>query len=109
MAYRAALEGLTGKHALLPWDKFTYTKAGLTQLNKLVTAHPDSIEIRSLRYFFCSQLPDFFEVQPTVQADFAALMDLYAREADETVAGEYREQLRQRLLRNSQANAEALR
>ena len=109
LAYGAALEGLTGKHALLPWDKFTYTKAGLAQLNKLVTAHPDSIEIRSLRYFFCSQLPDFFEVQPTVQADFAALMDLYAREADETVAGEYREQLRQRLLRNSQANAEALR
>jgi len=107
-AYEAALEGLTGKHARLPWDKFNHTKSGLARLDTLVAAHPDSIEIRALRYFFCAQLPEFFAVQPTVQADFAALLDLYAREADETVAGDYREQLRQRLLRNSQTDAEAL-
>lgn len=92
-AYRAALEGLLGKHGRLPWDKYKRTKAGLAKLDALVAAHPDSIEIRALRFSFCSQLPDFFEKGPQAAADLAVLADQFARGEDPTVAGTYRRDL----------------
>lgn len=92
-AYRAALEGLLGKHGRLPWDKYKRTKAGLAKLDALVAAHPDSIEIRALRFSFCSQLPEFFEKGPQAAADLAALADQFARGEDPTVAGTYRRDL----------------
>ena len=92
-AYRAALEGLLGKHGRLPWDKYKRTKAGLAKLDALVAAHPDSIEIRALRFSFCSQLPDFFEKGPQAAADLAALADQFARGEDPAVAGTYRRDL----------------
>ena len=92
-AYRAALEGLLGKHGRLPWDKYKRTKAGLAKLDALVAAHPDSIEIRALRFSFCSQLPDFFEKGPQAAADLAVLADQFARGEDPAVAGTYRRDL----------------
>ena len=92
-AYRAALEGLLGKHSRLPWEKLNRTKAGLAQLDALVAAQPDSIEIRALRFSFCSQLPEFFEKGPQAAADLAVLADQFARGEDPTVAGTYRRDL----------------
>lgn len=98
-AYRAALEGLLGKHGHLPWDKYKRTKAGLAKLDALVAAHPDSIEIRALRFSFCSQLPDLFKKGPQAAADLAALADQFGRGGDPSVAGPYRRDLIRWLLR----------
>lgn len=98
-AYRAALEGLLGKHGRLPWDKYRRTKAGLAKLDALVAAHPDSIEIRALRFSFCNQLPEFFEKGPQAAADLAALADQFGRGGDPSVAGPYRRDLIRWLLR----------
>ena len=92
-AYRAALEGLLGKHGRLPWDKYKRTKAGLAKLDALVAAHPDSIEIRALRFSFCHQLPEFFGKGPQAAADLAVLADQFARGEDPAVAGTYRRDL----------------
>ena len=92
-AYRAALEGLQGKHSRLPWEKYRRTQAGLAKLDELVAAHPDSIEIRSLRFSFCSQLPEFFEKGPQAAADLAVLAEQFARGEDPAVAGTYRQDL----------------
>ena len=92
-AYAAALEGLSGKHSRLPWNKLKRTKAGLAQLDALVAAHPESIEIRMLRYFFGSQLPDFFETGSQAEADLVVLADLLERGADAEVSGAYRRHL----------------
>ena len=98
-AYRAALEGLLGKHGRLPWDKYRRTQAGLAKLDALVAAHPDSIEIRALRFSFCHQLPEFFEKGPQAAADLAVLAEQFERGADPSVAGTYRRDLIRWLLR----------
>ena len=107
LAYDAALEGLEGKHSAAPWDKYVRAKSGLAKLDALVSAQPDSIEIRALRYFYCRGLPDMFGAGGRVAEDYAALAELYARGADETVAGSYRESLRARLLEEAPAEGEA--
>jgi hypothetical protein len=108
-AYDAALAGLAGKHARLPWDKYNRTRAGLAGLDALAAAHPESIEIRALRFFFCRGLPDLFQAGPTAEADLAALADLFARGADDSVAGDYRRKLRQALREAAPAGSEAWR
>ena len=107
LAYDAALEGLGGKHASTPWEKYGRAKAGLAKLDELVAARPDSIEIRALRYFYCRGLPEVFRAGGRAEEDYAALAELYAGGADETVAGNYREALRVRLLEERPANGEA--
>lgn len=88
-AYRASLEGLVGKHSRKPWEKYTRVKAGLARFHGLVEAHPESIEIRMLRYAFCSQLPGLFEVEPLAEMDLVALADLLERGEDPTVTPAY--------------------
>lgn len=78
-AFRAALEGLVGKHSLRPWEKYHRAKAGLARFEGLVEANPDSIEVRMLRYSFCSQLPGFFEMRPQAEGDLAILIGLFER------------------------------
>lgn len=98
-AYRAALESLMGKHSRLPWDKYARTQAGLAKLDALVATHPDAIEIRSIRFLLCSQLPEFFGKKPQALADIAVLADQFERGEDPAVAGEYRQDLIRWLLR----------
>ena len=90
-AFRAALEGLRGKHSLLPWDKYRHVKAGLAQFRGLVEAHPEAMELRMLRYSFCSQLPEFFEMGPQAAADLAVLVVQFERNADPTVTEVFRQ------------------
>ena len=89
LAYRAALEGLTGKHSHRPWQKFKRTQAGLARFQGLVEAHPDSIEIRLLRFSFCSQLPDFFDMQTQAESDRKVLIQLLQKRADPMVSETY--------------------
>lgn len=84
-AYRAALEGLAGKHSHIPWVKYRHAKDGLGRFAGLVEAHPDSIEIRMLRYTTGSGLPDFFGMRPQAEADLAALVEMFAQGTDSMV------------------------
>ena len=105
-AYRAALEGLAGKHSLRPWSQYQRAKAGLARFHGLVEAHPESIEIRMLRYSFCSQLPGFFDMRPQAEADLAALADLFDRNADPGVDAAYRRGAIRWILRNGAPSPE---
>ena len=81
-AYRAALEGLVGKHAHAPWTKYRHAKEGLARFEGLVEANPDSIEIRMLRFTTCKGLPEFFGMGPQAGADIGVLVELLATGAD---------------------------
>ena len=99
-AYRASLEGLVGKHSLKPWDKYVRVKAALEQFAGLVEAHPESIEIRGLRFAFYYQIPKLFDVRPLALADRAVLADLLLRRGDPTVTATYCREMAEWILQN---------
>ena len=99
-AYRASLEGLIGKHSLKPWDKYVRVKAALAQFAGLVEAHPESIEIRGLRFAFYFQIPKLFDVRPLALADRAVLADLLLRRGDPTVTPTYCREMAEWILQN---------
>lgn len=75
LAYRAALEGIAGKHSSAPWEKYRRARAGMAQFAGLAEAHPASVEIRMLRYSAGSQLPDFFDAKAQADEDLRILAD----------------------------------
>ena len=89
-AYGAALEGLEGKHAASPREKLRRTRAGLAAFEGLAEGHPDSFEIRMLRFSFASQLPGFFGMRAAAEADLSALADLLESGGDGGVPLDYR-------------------
>ena len=99
-AYRASLEGLVGKHSHKPWDKYVRVKAALAQFAGLVEAHPESIEIRGLRFAFFYQIPKLFDVRPLALADRAVLADLLLRRGDPTVTAVYCREMAEWILQN---------
>lgn len=99
-AYRAALEGLSGKHSRRPWTKYQRTKDALAMWTGLVEAHPESVELRMLRYSFASQLPDFFDQQAQADADLAVLVALLERAEDSHVTENFRQNSIRWILRN---------
>ena len=99
-AYRASLEGLVGKHSHKPWDKYVRVKAALAQFAGLVEAHPESIEIRGLRFAFYYQIPKLFDVRPLALADRAVLADLLLRREDPTVTADYCREMAEWILQN---------
>ena len=100
LAYRAALEGLTGKHSSLPWHKVRRTQAGLARFQGLVEAHPESTEILMLRFSFCSQVPEFFGMQAQAEQDRRALIQLLAAQRDPMVDESYRRDSMRWILKN---------
>lgn len=90
LAYRAALEGLAGKHSSTPWEKYRRAKAGLAMFQGLAEAHPESVEIRMLRYSAGSQLPEFFGAQAQAEEDLRILAEGLVRGADPLVPAELR-------------------
>jgi len=105
-AYRASLEGLLGKHSRIPWQKYTRVKGGLEGFRGLVEDYPNSIEIRSLRFAFYSQLPEVFGVREQGQEDLVALVDLLERAEDPTVTAAYRQDVARWILDNSRISRE---
>ncbi len=84
-AYRAALEGIAGKHSSAPWEKYRRAKAGMARFAGLAEAHPASVEIRMLRYSAGSQLPDFFGAKAQAAEDLRILADGLVQGADPMV------------------------
>ena len=98
--FRAALEGLRGKHSHLPWEKYRHVKAAIAQFRGLVEAHPDAVELRMLRYSFCSQLPEFFDMGPQAAADLPVLVDQLERNEDPLVTDVFRRKAAQWILQH---------
>ncbi|NLG34317.1 MAG: hypothetical protein GX548_03085 [Lentisphaerae bacterium] len=99
-AYRAALEGLAGKHGRTPWEKYTRAQAGISRFEGLVDAYPESTEIRMLRYTFAGQLPDFFGLRPQADADLPVLVGLLVDGRDPMVTEAYRADAARWILRH---------
>ena len=99
-AYRASLEGLVGKHSHKPWNKYVRVKAALARFAGLVEAHPESIEIRGLRFAFFYQIPKLFDVRPLALEDRAVLADLLLRREDPTVTPAYCREMAEWILQN---------
>ena len=108
-AFRASLEGLVGKHSLRPWEKYHRAKAGLARFEGLVEANPDSIEVRMLRYSFCSQLPGFFEMRPQAEGDLAILTGLFEKRVFSEVPEEKQHDMIRWILQNGHPDKEARR
>lgn len=100
LAYRAALEGLTGRHSHRPWQKYSRTRAGLARFEGLAEAHPESTEILLLRFSFCSQLPDFFDMQAQAERDRRTLIRLLAARQDPMVDDSFRRDSMRWILKN---------
>ena len=99
-AYRASLEGLVGKHSLVPWEKYTRVKDGIRRFRGLAEVHPGSIEIHALRFAFYSQLPELFGVRHQAEQDLDELVDLFERGNDSTVSKAYCRDVIQWILEN---------
>ncbi len=99
-AFRAALEGLLGKHSLRPWEKYNRAKAGLARFEGLAEAQPDSIEIRMLRYSYCSELPGFFEMERQAEGDLAVLIGLFEKRTFAEVPEDKQRDMIRRILQN---------
>ena len=100
LAFRAALEGLVGKHSLWPLEKYRRAQAGLARFQGLAEAHPDSVEIRMLRFSYYSQLPGFFEMRKQAELDLAILISLFERQTYSEVPEEKQHDMIRWILKN---------
>ena len=75
-AYRAALIVLQAKHAFWPQKKLRFLKSGLPQLDGLVAANPENVEIRYLRLMSCYYLPRFLGMSSSTREDVEVLAQL---------------------------------
>ena len=99
-AFRAALEGVHGKHSHLPWVKYRHVRSALAQFRGLVEAHPEAVELRMLRYSFCSQLPEVFGMGPQAAADLPVLVAQLERNADPMVTDVFRRKAAEWILKH---------
>jgi hypothetical protein len=74
-AYYASLEGLKAMHARDIFEKVRRARRAIALFSGLVEAHPDSLEIRFLRFTLFSRLPPLFGVRHDVPADLAVIID----------------------------------
>ena len=75
-AYRGALVPLRAKHAVWPPTRLRHLREGLAVLDRAAPAHPEQVEVRSLRLLSCYYLPGVLGRGWSVREDFAALARL---------------------------------
>lgn len=84
-AYRASLEGLLGKYEWRLIPKLERVNAAIAMFEGLVENHPQSLELRFMRYSLFSRLPAVFGVSRFVKPDLEALRRLLEAGADPMV------------------------
>jgi hypothetical protein len=72
-AYSAAFEVMKARHAFWPMTKMDHVEAGIPELDALVLAHPNDIEIRYLRLVSTYFIPSFLGYSDHVREDFQRL------------------------------------
>lgn len=74
-AYLGSVISLMGRDAKDANDRFKFAIKGLKILDKVVSLEPENVEIRGIRAFVCSQLPEqFFHRSDTAIEDFSYLV-----------------------------------
>ena len=74
-AYLGSVISLMGRDADDANDRFKFAIKGLKILDKVVSMEPENVEIRGLRAFVCSRLPEqFFHRSDTAIEDFSYLV-----------------------------------
>jgi hypothetical protein len=105
-AYYAALEGLKAMHARDILEKVRRARTAIALFTGLVEAHPDSLEIRFLRFTLFSRLPPLFGVRHCVPADLGVIVDrLELRSFGEVPAADQRAMM-EYLLQNADLDRE---
>jgi hypothetical protein len=74
--YRGALIALKGKHALLPIDKYKWTKRGLTVMDQGLALQPDDIESLFIHGSTCYYLPFFFKRKEMAERNLKKILYL---------------------------------
>lgn len=83
-AYLGSVLSLMGRDAQDASDRFKFAIKGLKILDKVVSLEPEHVEIRGMRAFVCSKLPEqFFHRSDTAFEDFSYLVSRY--EEDESL------------------------
>lgn len=83
-AYLGSVISLMGRDAQDANDRFKFVIKGLKILDKVVSLSPEHVEIRGMRAFVCSKLPEqFFHRNDTAIEDFSYLVSRY--EEDESL------------------------
>ena len=72
--YIGALVALKGKHALLPYAKFKWTRRGLAIMDKGLKKSPNDIEALFIHGTTCYYLPFFFRRSDDAQRDFKEII-----------------------------------
>jgi tetratricopeptide (TPR) repeat protein len=77
-AYLGSATSLLGRDAADPNERFKLVLQGLKVLDKLVSLEPENTEIRTLRAFQCSKLPEmYFHRTDTAIEDFSYLVSRF--------------------------------
>ena len=85
LAYYGSAEALRAKHAINPYNKISFLKAGLKNLAKAVNARPESLEIRFLRFSLQHYLPSFLGMGKELDTDRKQIVKLVDRKQLGTV------------------------
>ena len=76
-AYVGTLEGLKAKHSWNPYSKLKHVNRADKQITKAVTAAPDDLEIRFMRFSFQFYTPSFLGFSDDLAEDRKAIVRLF--------------------------------
>lgn len=76
-AYIATLEGLKAKHAWNPYSKLRHINQSSKLINKAVSAAPDDLEIRFMRFSLQHFTPAFLGYSKNLEEDKRAIVRLF--------------------------------
>jgi len=73
-AYKASLLFVKSKYVKFPLTKLKYFKRGKKQLDGLIKANPNNIEIRYIRFLFQKEMPRFLGYHTSLDDDFKVIV-----------------------------------
>jgi len=76
LAYFGSAEAVRAKHSWNPYNKVAYLKSGLKNLNNAVSAKPDNLEIRFLRFSLEHYIPSFLSMSDHLDTDKTHIVKL---------------------------------
>lgn len=85
LAYKASGALLMAKHVGNPFKKMRFFKEGKEMLQRAITAAPEVVEIRFLRFAVQSEIPSFLGYKDNLEEDKAILLREVPRIEDEEI------------------------
>ena len=76
MAYLGIAQAVRARHAINPYNKLSFLKAGMKSLNAAALKSPDDLEIRFLRFTLEHHIPSFLGYSEHLEADKKKILEL---------------------------------